>query len=102
MVWFHYSCNHDFFSLQEKSSKDVNIFKTKKDNALNVDGCSAWSSRRKPAMKETSGADLKKEYSSLAKAKFELYSEELKLAESRIKREEELHELKERVPTLGN
>lgn len=59
-----------------------------------MDGCSAWSSRRKPAMKETSGADLKKEYSSLAKAKFELYSEELKLAESRIKREEELHELK--------
>ncbi|CAG9773388.1 unnamed protein product [Ceutorhynchus assimilis] len=68
------------------------IFKTKKDD-LHVDGCSAWSSRRKPAMKETGGADLKKEYSSLAKAKFELYSEELKLAKSRIKREEEIHEL---------
>lgn len=68
------------------------MFKTKKDETLRVDG--RWSSRRKPIIKETVGTDLKKEYSSLAQVKLELYNEELKLAKVRNQREEELHEFK--------
>lgn len=52
-----------------------------------------WSSRRKPIPKDNAAVNLKNQYTSLAQVKTELYTEELNLAKSRNRREQELYQL---------